>query len=182
MYMLKLLFQKLWIDKALPGSWENSWPPGALLKITTWGQLEASRPLCSRERQTTVPWEQLTAQDRNVAASFTQSSLNLKALTAPCLFPVMKSLAWKEKGRWCVREWIHHLLGSLAIWIKRPQRFDLIHCWLCLAVTSSLDTGVFSGFTIVFMYIHLQRCRCARFCLLSLDLVYSFRFLIWVQK
>ena len=47
-------------DKAHPGSWENSRPPGALLKIITWGQLEASGPLCSRERQMTAgPWEQL---------------------------------------------------------------------------------------------------------------------------
>ena len=72
MYMLKLLFQKLQRDKVHPGSWENSQPPGALLKITAWGQLEASGPLCSRERQTTtLPWEPLTAQDRNVAASLT---------------------------------------------------------------------------------------------------------------
>ncbi|KAM5294054.1 phospholipid phosphatase-related protein type 5 isoform 1-T1 [Glossophaga mutica] len=48
----KLLFQKLQIDKAHPASWENGRPPGALLKITAWGQVEASRPLCSREGQT----------------------------------------------------------------------------------------------------------------------------------
>ena len=61
-------------DKACPGSWENSRPPGALLQITAWGQMEAPGPLCSRERQmTTCPWEQLTAQDRNVAASESQS-------------------------------------------------------------------------------------------------------------
>ena len=103
MYMLKHLFQKLQIRLVLaPG--RNSQPPGALLKITAWGQLVASGPLCSRERQTTTgPWEQLTAQGRNVAASFPQSSLNLKALTAPSLFPMIKSLAWKEKTRWSVR-------------------------------------------------------------------------------
>ena len=39
-------------DKAQPGSWENSRPPGALLKMTAWGHGEASGPLCSRERQT----------------------------------------------------------------------------------------------------------------------------------
>ena len=110
MYTLKLLFQRLQIDKTHPGSWENSRPPGAPLKITAWGKLEASGPLCSRERQTTTgPWEQLTAQHRNVATSFTQSSLNLKALTAPCLVPLIKSLAWKEKGRWSVRVWTGHL-------------------------------------------------------------------------
>ena len=71
MYMLKLLFQKLQI-KAHPDSWENSQPPGALLKITSWGPVEASGPLCFREGQTTTcPWEQLTAQDRNVAVSST---------------------------------------------------------------------------------------------------------------
>ena len=36
-------------DKACLGSWENSRPPGALLKITPWGQLEASLPLCSKD-------------------------------------------------------------------------------------------------------------------------------------
>ena len=103
MHMLNLLFQKLQIRPILaPG--RDSQPPGALLKITAWGQVEASGPLCPRERQTTTrPWEQLTAQDGNVAASFAQSSLSLKALTAPCLFPVIKSLAWKEKtDRWSV--------------------------------------------------------------------------------
>ena len=49
--MLKFLFQKLQIDKAHPVSWENSPPPGALLMITAWGQVEASGPLCYRERQ-----------------------------------------------------------------------------------------------------------------------------------
>ena len=103
--MLKLLFQQLQIDKIHPGSWENSIPPGTGLKITwgtakdyCWGQLEASRPLCSWGRPTTTrPWEQLTAQDRNVAASFTQASLSLKVLTTPCLFPVIK--IWPEKRR-----------------------------------------------------------------------------------
>ena len=72
MYMSKLLFQKLQIDKAHPGFWENSQTPEALLKITTWGQVEASGPLCFRERQmTTCSWEQLTAQHRNVEVSFT---------------------------------------------------------------------------------------------------------------
>ena len=89
MYMLKFLFQKLQIDKAHPGSWENSWSPGALLKITTWGQVKASRPLSSREGQMTIhPWEQLTAQDSNVAVSSTRPSLNFKTphctLFIPC--------------------------------------------------------------------------------------------------
>ena len=89
-------------DKACPGSWENSQPLGALLKITAWGQLEGSQPLCSRERQTTTHfWEQLTAQDRNVAASFTQSSLNLKALTTHCLFPQKKSGLEREEKMVC---------------------------------------------------------------------------------
>ena len=52
MYMLKLLFQKLQIHQAHPGSWENSRSPGALLKITTWGQEEPSRPLCFRQGET----------------------------------------------------------------------------------------------------------------------------------
>ena len=71
--MLKLLFQKLQIDKAHPGSWENSRPPGALLKVTTaWGQVEASGAFVFQgETETTRPWEQLPAQDRNVAVSFT---------------------------------------------------------------------------------------------------------------
>ena len=70
--MLKLLFQKLQIDKAHPGSWENSRPPGALLKITTRGQVEASGAFVFQgETETTRPWEQLPAQDRNVAVSFT---------------------------------------------------------------------------------------------------------------
>ena len=69
MHMLKLLFQILQIRPILaPG---KSRLPGAPLKITTWGQVEASGLLCSRDRQrTTGPWEQLTAQDRNVAVSF----------------------------------------------------------------------------------------------------------------
>ena len=62
MHMVKLLFQILQIkpflapgklettDKAHPGSWENSRPPGALLRVTAWRQVEASRPLCLRER------------------------------------------------------------------------------------------------------------------------------------
>ena len=67
MYMLKLLFQKLQARPILaPG--RNSRPPGALLKITASGQVEASGPLCSRETQmTTHPWEQLPAQDKNVS-------------------------------------------------------------------------------------------------------------------
>ena len=99
MYMLKLLFQKVQI-RPIWGSWENSRPPGALLKITAWGQVEASGPLCAREETDDhPPW--LTAQDRNVAASFTESSLNLKALTLfiPC-YKNIKTLAWKEKTRY----------------------------------------------------------------------------------
>ena len=71
MHMLKLLFQKLQIRPILaPG--RNSQPPGALLKITPWGKVEASGPLCSRDRQmTTRPWKQLAAQDKNAAVSFT---------------------------------------------------------------------------------------------------------------
>ena len=100
MQMLKLLFQKLQIKPILaPG--KNSRPPGALLRITAWGQVEASVPLCSRERQrTTCPWEQLTAQDKNAAVSFTTFSLNFKTLTSSCLFPAIKMLAWKENVRW----------------------------------------------------------------------------------
>ena len=73
MHMLKL-FQKLQIRPILaPGT--VSQPPGALLKITAWGQVGASG-LCvpgrDRRRQTTTcPCEQLAAQDRNVAVSFT---------------------------------------------------------------------------------------------------------------
>ena len=71
MHILKLLFEKLQIRPILaPGS--DSQPPGALLEITTWGQVEASSPLCSRERQmTTSPLEQLSAQDKNAAVTFT---------------------------------------------------------------------------------------------------------------
>ena len=67
MYMLKLLFQKL--QSWLLGKQLTSWGTGKdYLPETTRGNW----PLCSRERQTTTrPWEQLTAQDRNVAASFT---------------------------------------------------------------------------------------------------------------
>ena len=55
MHMLKLLFQKLQIRPVLALE-RDSPPPGALLKITAWGQLEASGPLCSREEQmTTAP-------------------------------------------------------------------------------------------------------------------------------
>ena len=72
MYMLKLSFQKLEIRPIL------SWLLGK--QLTSWGtakdyhlgQVETSGLLCSRERlRTTRPWEQLTAQGRNVAASFT---------------------------------------------------------------------------------------------------------------
>ena len=71
MHMLKLLLQKLQIRPVLaPG--RDSQPPGALLKTTAWGQVEASGPLCSRKRQmTTHPWEQLTAQGKHAAVSFT---------------------------------------------------------------------------------------------------------------
>ena len=70
MYMLKAFVSET-TDKACPGKTADLLP-GALLKITSWEQLEASRPLCSRERQMiTDSWEQLTAQDRNVATSFT---------------------------------------------------------------------------------------------------------------
>ena len=67
MHMLKLLFQKLQIRPILaPG--RDSRPPGALLKMTTWGQVEAPGPLCSRERQVTPrSWEQLPAQRENAA-------------------------------------------------------------------------------------------------------------------
>ena len=62
MHMLNLLFQKLQIRPILALG-RNSQPPGALLKITAWGQVEAFRPLCFREGQmTTRPWEQLTAR------------------------------------------------------------------------------------------------------------------------
>ena len=43
MHILKLLFEKLQIRPILaPG--RDSVPPGALLKIAAWGQVEASRP------------------------------------------------------------------------------------------------------------------------------------------
>ena len=50
MHMLKLLFQKLQIRPVLALE-RDSRPPGALLKITAWGQVEASGPLCFREQQ-----------------------------------------------------------------------------------------------------------------------------------
>ena len=67
MYMLKLLFQKLQIRPILaPG--RNSPPPEALVNVTAWGQVEASGPLRSRERQmTTHSWEQLTVQGEYTA-------------------------------------------------------------------------------------------------------------------
>ena len=69
MHMLKLLFQKLQIRLTTPG--RDSQTPGAPLKTTTWGQVEASGLLCSRERQTTTcPWEQLTAQGDNTTGLF----------------------------------------------------------------------------------------------------------------
>ena len=71
MHVLKPLFQKLQIRPILVPE-RDSQPPGALLKTTTWGQVEASGPLCCREGQTTTgPWEHLTAQDEDAAVSFT---------------------------------------------------------------------------------------------------------------
>ena len=65
MYMLKLLFQKLLIRPILA-------PRKTADLLGYCRQVEASGPLCSGERQmTTCPREQLTAQDRNVASSFT---------------------------------------------------------------------------------------------------------------
>ena len=103
MYMLKLLFQKLQIDKAHPGSRKNSRAPEALLKITAWGQVEASG-LCvpgrDRRRQTTTcPCEQLAAQDRNVAVSFTWSSLNFKTPHCTLFIPCYKNLGLERKDK-----------------------------------------------------------------------------------
>ena len=54
MYMSKLLFLKLQIRPTLaPG--RNSLPSVALLNTTSWGQVKASRPLCSREGHITIP-------------------------------------------------------------------------------------------------------------------------------
>ena len=58
------------------------------------------RPLCSRERQrTTGPWEQLTAQDRNVAVSFTSSSLNFKSPHHTLFIPCFKKSRLERKGK-----------------------------------------------------------------------------------
>ena len=59
-------------DKACLGSWENSRPPGALLNITPWGQIGVILTFVFQgETEGHCPWEQLTAQDGDVAASFT---------------------------------------------------------------------------------------------------------------
>ena len=101
MYMLKLLFQKLQIDKVHPGSWENSRPPGALLTITAWGQVETSAPLCSRElQQTTCPWEQLTAQNKNSCCSFfclILPELQNPSPHSPLFIPCYKNLGLERK-------------------------------------------------------------------------------------
>ena len=55
MCMLKLLFQKLQIDKVHPGSWENSRPRGTLLKITTWGQVGGIRAFVFQGETTDHP-------------------------------------------------------------------------------------------------------------------------------
>ena len=69
--MLKLLFQKLQIRPILaPG--RDSRPPGTLLKTTAWGQVEASSGgiqaiVFQGETDTTLSWEQLTAQGETAA-------------------------------------------------------------------------------------------------------------------
>ena len=50
MHMLKLFFRTCIQIRPILAPERNSLPPGALLKITTWRQVEASRPLCFRER------------------------------------------------------------------------------------------------------------------------------------
>ena len=100
--MLKLLFQKLQIRPILaPGKAADLL--GHLLKITAWGQLEASGPLCSGRKRRPAP--QLTANcPRQENSNFFHLILpESQSPHAPCLFPVIKSLAWKEKGRWSVR-------------------------------------------------------------------------------
>ena len=71
MLMLKPLFQILQIRPILaPG--RNSRPLGALLKITARGTRRGIQAFVSQGvTDTTHPWEQLTAQDKNVAVSFT---------------------------------------------------------------------------------------------------------------
>ena len=101
MYRLKLLFQKLQIRSVLaPGKTADLLEHcRRLLPGDNWSIRAFVFQREMDDHMTTHPWEQLTAQGRNVAASFTQSSLNFKALTAPCLFPATKMLAWKEKTR-----------------------------------------------------------------------------------
>ena len=72
MNMLKLLFQKLQIRPIHPGSWEKqpaSWGTAKDYRLGTSGGIRAF--VFQGQTDTTSPWEQLTAQDRNVAVSST---------------------------------------------------------------------------------------------------------------
>ena len=136
-------------DKAHPGSWENSLPPRALLTITTWGQVEASRAFVfQRDTDDHPPLRTANCPGQECCSFFHLILPESQALTAPCLFPVIKSLAWKQKGRCFVRVWTRHLLRLPAIWIERPKRFSRCHCLLGLVVTGSPNVGVFSSFKI----------------------------------
>ena len=120
-------------DKACPGSWENSWPPGALLKIIAWGQLEASGPLCSRKRQrTTAPAS--SYRPGQECCSFFHLILPESQSPHRTLFiPWYKTLAWKEKTRWFVTVWTHsEITGHLN---KAPIKIQ----WLSLLIGFGSD-------------------------------------------
>ena len=126
MYMVKLLFQKLQIRPILaPG--RDSQPPGALLKATTWGQVEASRPLCSRERQTINHPSLGTANcpAQECCSFFHLICPEFQNLSPHIVYSCYENVGLERKCRMVFfRVWTRHFLGSPAVWIKHPQSFN----------------------------------------------------------
>ena len=133
-----------------------------------------SEPLCSRERcpaaqdtdeenhpgtghrtQIENHWsmdERILGNCQTAAFTWLTSFLNSKPL--PTLFPPYKKASLIGNVRWSAR--VHNALSSqmLAIWIKRPRRFNPCLCSLVPVVTGSTNAG-FSSFT----YFVSQGCR-----------------------
>ena len=110
MYMLKLLFQQLQITPLvslqniflhksswLLGKQPTSWGTAKDDHLGTTGGIRAF--VFQGETDATCPWEQLTARGRNVAASFTQSSLNFKAPHRTLFIPWYKKSGLEREGK-----------------------------------------------------------------------------------
>ena len=178
MYMLKLLFQKLqsWLLGKQPTSWGTAkhYPLG-----TNWSHPDLCVP--GRDRGP-LPLGTANCPGRGCCSFFYLILPEFQSPRYTLFIPgYKKSALEREEKMVCygMNPPSSRITGHLN---KAPTKIWSLSLLIVFGSDRQPERWCLFRFHYRFMYIHLQRCRCARFCLLSLDLVYCFRFLIWVQK